>query len=291
MAYDRKIINDLDFQNVQKVKNAVDPTADQDYATKKYVDDNVSSGGAPADATYITQVAEAGLSAEQALSALSTGIVKVTTGTGVLSTATADTDYVKDIGVVTHAATGKTTPVDADEMPIADSAASNVLKKVTLTNLKAYLKAYFDTLYGGSGNVGLLAVFKQSSGTNQTTTSATQADVDATNAAVTFTAPASGNVLVRVTAEAQVSNAVQNAFFGLREGSTDIAGRTFVAQGNATFNSEHLICACFYLTGISAGSHTYKLAYSVNGGASFIVRQIGSSATSFPVTLEVWACP
>lgn len=47
--------------------------------------DTGEASGAPADAKYITQTASAGLSAEQALSALSTGIVKNTTGTGVLS--------------------------------------------------------------------------------------------------------------------------------------------------------------------------------------------------------------
>lgn len=50
-------------------------------------------GGAPTTATYITQTADATLSNEQALSSLSTGLVKVTTGTGVLSTAVASTDY------------------------------------------------------------------------------------------------------------------------------------------------------------------------------------------------------
>lgn len=51
------------------------------------------ASGAPADATYITQTANGSLSAEQALSSLSTGLVKVTTGTGALSTATAGSDY------------------------------------------------------------------------------------------------------------------------------------------------------------------------------------------------------
>lgn len=51
-------------------------------------------GGAPTDATYITQTANSSLSNEQALSSLSTGLVKVTTSTGVLSTAVAGTDYV-----------------------------------------------------------------------------------------------------------------------------------------------------------------------------------------------------
>ena len=46
----------------------------------------ITSGGVT-DATFITQTPHAGLSAEQALSTLSTGLVKVTNGTGVLSTA------------------------------------------------------------------------------------------------------------------------------------------------------------------------------------------------------------
>lgn len=40
---------------------------------------------------------------------------------------------------VTHAATSKATPVDADELPLVDSAASNVLKKLTWANVKATL--------------------------------------------------------------------------------------------------------------------------------------------------------
>lgn len=43
--------------------------------------------------------------------------------------------------------TGKTTPVNADWVPIMDSAASNVMKFLTFTNLKAFLKTYFDTIY------------------------------------------------------------------------------------------------------------------------------------------------
>ena len=42
-------------------------------------------GGAPVGATYITQTADGTLTNEQALSSLSTGLVSVTTGTGVLS--------------------------------------------------------------------------------------------------------------------------------------------------------------------------------------------------------------
>lgn len=47
-----------------------------------------------------------------------------------------------------HAAAAKTTPVDADEIPLVDSAASFGLKRLTWANLKLTLKPYLDTLYG-----------------------------------------------------------------------------------------------------------------------------------------------
>ena len=50
-------------------------------------------GSAPLSATFITQTLSADLSAEQALSALATGILKSTTGTGVVSIAAAGTEY------------------------------------------------------------------------------------------------------------------------------------------------------------------------------------------------------
>lgn len=46
-----------------------------------------------------------------------------------------------------HGSASKATPVDADELGLADSAASWVIKKLTWANLKATLKTYFDTLY------------------------------------------------------------------------------------------------------------------------------------------------
>lgn len=57
----------------------------------------------------------------------------------------------KTVGTLISASASKTTPVDADNVAISDSAASNILKRVTWANIKATLKAYFDTLYTGSG--------------------------------------------------------------------------------------------------------------------------------------------
>jgi len=65
-------------------------------------------GGAPTDAKYIVQQPDSGLSAEQALSALATGIVKNTTTTGVLSIATEETDYYKPGGTAVAVADGGT---------------------------------------------------------------------------------------------------------------------------------------------------------------------------------------
>lgn len=70
-----------------------------------------SGGGAPTDATYITQTPNGTLTNEQALSALATGLLKNTTGTGVLSVAAEGTDYsllpvVDTIAVVKGSADG-----------------------------------------------------------------------------------------------------------------------------------------------------------------------------------------
>lgn len=51
-----------------------------------------------------------------------------------------------------NAAAAKATPVDADTMGLIDSAAASVLKKVTWANIKATLKAYFDTIYVTAGS-------------------------------------------------------------------------------------------------------------------------------------------
>lgn len=52
-----------------------------------------------------------------------------------------------DLGLITHAYSAKNPPVDADEFPLADSAAAQGPKKLTWANLKATLKTYFDGLY------------------------------------------------------------------------------------------------------------------------------------------------
>lgn len=81
----------------------------------------------------------------------------------------------EQIAAQIHLATSKATPVDDDEIPLADSAASFGIKKLTWANLKAILKTYFDPLYTTA--IGC-----------QTSKSSTQAVTASTFTVVTFNA-------------------------------------------------------------------------------------------------------
>jgi hypothetical protein len=61
------------------------------------------------------------------------------------------------IGAIVTGVSEKTTPVDADTFTLYDSVAS-ALKKVSGTNLKAYLKTYFDTLYPGTSGFTMAGI-------------------------------------------------------------------------------------------------------------------------------------
>lgn len=73
-------------------------------------------------------------------------IAQVKTDLGLTGTNSGD-ETVATIGSLIDGATAKTTPVNADTIAISDSAASGILKKLSFTNLKTFLKTYFDTLY------------------------------------------------------------------------------------------------------------------------------------------------
>jgi len=61
--------------------------------------------------------------------------------------ALADVTDAVNVGSSIFGVTAKTPIVDADQIPLIDSAASNVLKKITWVNIKSTLKTYFDTVY------------------------------------------------------------------------------------------------------------------------------------------------
>lgn len=63
------------------------------------------------------------------------------------------------IATIEHAATTKVAMVNADEMNLLDSAASFALKRFTFTDLKAFFKTYFDTLYAALTQPVVAAIF------------------------------------------------------------------------------------------------------------------------------------
>ena len=76
---------------------------------------------------------------------------------------TADQTTATNVGSSIHGSTAKAIPIDADTIPLIDSAASNGLKKVSWANVKSVLKTYFDTLYNmythpsdGGGSISAL---------------------------------------------------------------------------------------------------------------------------------------
>lgn len=62
-----------------------------------------------------------------------------------------DMETTQSAGSLIASATTKAIPIDADIFGFADSATANILSKLTFADLKAALKTYFDTLYGGGG--------------------------------------------------------------------------------------------------------------------------------------------
>ena len=108
---------------------------------------------------------------------------------------------------------------------------------------------------------------------------ATNADVDATNLAVTFTAPASGKVLVRLSCLEDGSGV---DYWQVREGGSVLAS-AWVSNGATVARRRD---ASFQLTGLSAGSHTYKFGLQTSNGG-----HLYAGPTFGEAIMEVWAVP
>lgn len=87
--------------------------------------DAIAAASAPVGATYITQTPNATLTNEQALSILSTGILKSTTATGVVSIAAANTDYIAPSGGIVTSFTFTTGSIGTAVTGVTQAALTN----------------------------------------------------------------------------------------------------------------------------------------------------------------------
>lgn len=185
------------------------------------------------------------------------------------------------IAPATHAATTKATPVDADEIPLADSAAGFGLKNLTWANLKATAKAYFDTVYSTSGDISTHAALqtgvhglditaaKTLSVTNSVTLSGTDATV--------MTFPANSGTVATLVETQTLTNKTISADSNTLSG---VAASSFVLS-NASGNIDGAAAQKAIPTGVVVGDSdsqtltnktigAFTLSGTVTGGGNTI---------------------
>lgn len=139
---------------------------------------------------------------------------------------------------------------------------------------------------GGGGAGALIASKVYNPGTVQTinVTGATFSDVDATNLAVTFIVPASGQVIVRQES-AFVSAASTQLDWNLREGSSDVAAS---AAGVSYNGGQGRAGKSVLITGLTPGaSKTWKWGHARTFGSTTVSTLYGGSWGQ--ALMEVWA--
>lgn len=195
----------------------------------------------------------------------------------------ADVTDAQNVGSSIHGSSAKTTPVDADTLPLIDSAASNVLKKVTWANIKATLKTYFDTLYQPI-DATLTALAGLATGANKipmssgtdTFTQLDFKDEDTMSSNSDTALPSQQSVKAYVDARAKVTYTALPMFFAKR--SSDLAngspGTTFT---EVPMNAEDLDVTSNFST--STGRFTPNVAGWYSFSAAVGLRSLGDQLT------------
>jgi hypothetical protein len=207
------------------------------------------------------------------------------------STAPTESITYTSLGVLTLGATllrCTTTPVSADDLtrkgyvdgrtPAASDTASGLVELATAAEVSTGSDtARAITPAGGAATyqrldavgrlIGLTSYSPTVTATYTSATSATLADVDATNLSVTFT-PLTSAVYIEVLIRSQVSGGSSvNCSIGLREGSSDVKSTT--DQYTAAFQWRSV---GFHVDGLTPGvALTYKLAYGGSGAQTISI--------------------
>lgn len=217
-------------------------------ATMKAYFDTVYDATGAASGSMSTHVGAADPHTQYALESGLGDAAAKNTGTTAGTVAAGDDSRLSDARVptaaglasTTNAAASKTTPVDADEVPLADSAATYGLKKLTWASVKATLKTYFDSFYAPRAVTILLP---------------------ATNDEVTLFRAKSAMTLTKMTA-------IGGGFtYTVRKAADRSATGTEVVTGGSAVNSTTTgdAVTSFSSASIAAGDYVWLVLTSVTG--------------------------
>lgn len=160
----------------------------------------------------------------------------------------------------------------------------------------------WSTPAGGGGGSALLGAKTYSTGSDTawaSSSSTTTADIDATNAAITVTIPASGAILAMVELDFTYTVDNHGGFIVLRTGSTDLQAAACISGnvtsggiGNLTTSAGHMV-GFFYVTGLTPGSLTLKVGFRRFATTTLnVYANDGSGAAGHlagPFVMAVWA--
>ena len=204
-----------------------------------------------------------------------------------------------------HAATEKTTPVDADELGLVDSAASWVLKRLTWANVKATLAGVFPLLAGKSGGQTLIGgtgvtdklVLQGTSGNGTVTSTALQVNVGNNGNLTALTIANNGQLTIQGDATTGLptygSELLTSAGWTVNTGWTESPDDVFAHSSgtetlthSATITNGWIYQISWTITGRTAGSITIAV-----GGQSLETQTvtgtwgpIATSAAAFTIT-------
>jgi lysophospholipase L1-like esterase len=157
------------------------------------------------------------------------------------------------------------------------------------------LQPYFNFMFGeehysltGENMLALTAYDPPTMGGYTTTT--TLAEMDTAHLSVSFIAPESGRVLVRLTAQAYLTGYDGNLVWGLRSGQS-VVGVPCQVTGHQPTNEVNTFSRPFPISGLIPGTE-YTLAWcAMHSNAAWVNRWGGGVLGCGAAVMEVWAVP